>query len=229
MVAGIARRIVYPNGLPSGADPATTSHYTWIWEREFGHASPCSCDPEDPCDAVNDFRLVKPDGRETVFGFNGDVCGQDDSSEGSFGTVETSVVYDGVGQMEAAKLRTTDITWDTEEDGVTGEVARPLSKGITTTYHDDTGNCFGASGSGEPRTMTTEYRHRDEFERWTLSFTEGDYLRRRRLSYTAYETEGDRVDDHILGAYSYQFVEEEDPVGSVGNARFGIVTMRSDV
>ncbi|MDQ7008426.1 MAG: RHS repeat-associated core domain-containing protein [Acidobacteriota bacterium] len=106
-------------------------------------------------------------------------------------------------------MRTVELTFDTEQDPNSQEVGKALRQMTTTTFEDDTGQCFGAAGGGTARQMISEFRQRDSLDRWRMSVIKGDYLQGSDylLTYTNYEETGPRVGQHILGAWDYRFVE----------------------
>ena len=208
-VKGVVRRTVFPDGGSSGAD----SHYSWRWEREYTSGSCGGIDRDSPF-VTNRTVVETPDGRETLIKFNGHPCGDNDGAWGAFGTVWKTEIHDGAGTA-GDLLRTVVTEYDTIQDADTEEIAKAMRQLTTTTFEDDTGQCFGGAGGGTARKMITEYRHRDSLDHWKMSIVKGDYLPDRNgdgtadhiLTYTNYEESGPRVAKHILGAWDYSFVE----------------------
>ncbi len=164
VIAGVTKETTFPEGLGANDDPTGRSHFEWHWSRDL---SATTCSPTTT-GGTNDFEVIAPDNRRTMFTVQGDHCGQklrrNDLS--AFGVPGYVRLYQG---NPGVPLRTRSSFFSSLTTDPDGEVIKPISQGGTTSFDDDKDVCFETPSSSTnlpPRVIDVKNYARDGGSNW---------------------------------------------------------------
>ncbi len=206
-IVGADKVTVFPDGIVGA--PATLSHYSWEWSREF--SLPACGDPQSS--TVNSLVTTMPDGRKIEQTIYGHPCADFSVDWGPLAKAKTTVIYEGDG---VTKLRSTETRWNSMAGASTGEHIEAVRESVETTFEDDDGGCFGGTPS-EQKFIRADFRQRNDSHQSRMSYTTGNYFPTgfRRLEYTSFDSDDNVVvtcsgddDRNVVGMYDFRYVEE---------------------
>ncbi|ANM29537.1 hypothetical protein ABI59_07995 [Acidobacteria bacterium Mor1] len=222
----VSKRTMYPvrDETTGNHDPAY--HYDWTWERSFK----TDWDEHNPSGncvtwaTVQDFSMTNPDGTKTEFEFTGHACGDEYINPGNDepqGHTKQETTFDAAGTPLRTSVKEYD--WDVTGKCGTGsgdQASKVLERSTTTTFHDDTGTCFGGTSGGAARTTTTTSYGLNSDKYWTTRRLTSDYLPDDRVSHTNYVTSTCQRDNHVLGRYDWVTMIEGSGTDNRSSRRF---------
>ena len=224
---GVAKRILFPEGLGAGGDGSGQPRSVWRWERAF-RLDPNELQICEPwTQIVNRFREIGPDDLVSESTFHGHPCPNmidaeypNASASGHLATRKI-LASDGV-----TPVRIESHAYDYTEqcDGpLRCYATAPMESEVETTFHHEGATCFESSSSWPKKIAENNYQ-RTGWNEWRVSVldrpaTGNSLLSRRRLTYVHYDEDGSapgssvpapacRKTAHILSRAAFAFVEE---------------------